>query len=1341
MGASQGKCFKVGGQKYRAIRVIEDQCNGFKIYHVQNRVSSEVLALKRTKGANKRNCPALRELTILKQLPPHPYVLQYRDHKMKDTGPSRIDIAVLFELSLGTLEKAISPRSTPPSLNAALSCFLMITKGINHIHHHGVVHFNLQPSTVHRTNSSSHPPLLKSNNSTTPRPSDLEEKESLVEIENWVWKIGDFGYAVVPSSAWAKKLDPRPLHPFSAPESRSSESLQSSADVFSLGALLYYLLYMKAPFSLEKLEIATQPTDRVKALEPPTLDLPDELPERVKTVLTGTLQWDPQDRMTTDEVLDYLQNVPGSKCDQTNSPSVSSQRQASQVKTVDRIHKKRKLSNPDRPFGNQEAQEIADAVQKAFRCTDRHMYIPPKRKHITRLVIKLWQHLDYEGVLNADGPSCRIWTSITRAEVFKEPLVAFKSVTLIQRLMVQGTKDFLMYSAGEAKTVLKQYEDTWKRRLDLARERKAHPGYLHLLEVIVPYIDYLTTKARFHTEWSEFEGNLAMTAWMYQHYIGEWNRLLLTKWGERSLESITAMLDLATRLVNCGNIILFESGRQLSSKVSSPSKSKADNNNNHALALLIQSPLLPIMMELDAIYHSSSFVLGIIVFLFGQEKCSDLSKKYCEVISSYIQLGKTIRDSKFENVITRSKIPPYPEAPPKVSSLFASEVLPPTSSYPMETDMTERELILSFRSRFIVRQPHSTPPKNNKPPRKPTHVKNRFSNPLLQNNPHKHAHKNINYMPHGRSSLESRLPSPKPETHLLHNFPAENDLTPHLCQLDNISPEDASDESMRLSDSLVAAVHHGHGSSNCVHKSPKKGTAGRTYSAPNVFSETEKVHVGGRMKSKPRRLKVLSGKSKRVIEAEDTDGEAQEDAPNNDPSIRIRYEKSAEDGGRSSVESKVLDGAGYLPLIRSSSEEVSPRAPHTPRAFPQSEIKSEPSPPDDHKRDTERTTRSENWAFPGTGTGNPFQDSNSAPPHSPAGNNPFKKTAFSPLNVDSRNLLQHKGSSDEGEEDPWSIAPTEDEHNKHNNPFLMADSSASNSSPSRGNLESVPSDSKRDEHQEDGMSWDELKLGERIGIGGSGEVFIADWTPKNGQRSKVAVKRLLPRKYNKETLLEFRKEIQIFKRLNAYKHPNILSFYGAISTPPNLGLVTELLEMSLFDLLHNTNIRLTWAIKEKMAVGSSDGLSFLHGHSIIHRDLKSANLLLNKNFEVKIMDFGLARIKADHDTMTGQTGTYQWMSPEVIKGQKYTESADIYSLGIIFWEICMEKIPFEGMNGIQASVAVVTRKLRPPLWSKEKKPLIGKVNWTRLIQHCWHQNARKRPNIKQVCDWLSQMTE
>ena len=84
--------------------------------------------------------------------------------------------------------------------------------------------------------------------------------------------------------------------------------------------------------------------------------------------------------------------------------------------------------------------------------------------------------------------------------------------------------------------------------------------------------------------------------------------------------------------------------------------------------------------------------------------------------------------------------------------------------------------------------------------------------------------------------------------------------------------------------------------------------------------------------------------------------------------------------------------------------------------------------------------------------------------------------------------------------------------------------------------------------------------------------------------------------------------------------------------------------MSLFDLLHNTNVKITWKIRFKMAIDTATGMNFLHRSkpAIIHRDLKSANLLLDKHYGVKVSDFGLSRVKAQHYTMTGQCGTFQW---------------------------------------------------------------------------------------------------
>ena len=271
--------------------------------------------------------------------------------------------------------------------------------------------------------------------------------------------------------------------------------------------------------------------------------------------------------------------------------------------------------------------------------------------------------------------------------------------------------------------------------------------------------------------------------------------------------------------------------------------------------------------------------------------------------------------------------------------------------------------------------------------------------------------------------------------------------------------------------------------------------------------------------------------------------------------------------------------------------------------------------------------------------------------------------------------------------------------------------------------------------RKDEIKWDDLAVGERIGIGGFAEVFKGkiDYLPNSdvqlSEPMNIAIKRMIHQNLTKSSLIEFISEVSIMREVN---HPNIVKFIGACTKPPHLCLVTELLEMSLFDLLHNTRLKLSWDIRLTIALGAARGVEFLHKKKVIHRDLKSANILLDKHFEPRISDFGLSRMKDEYDTMTAQTGTFQWMSPEVILGKKYTEKVDIYSLAIIFWELVTSRIPFAamGLNGIQASVAVVTQRKRPRIDNKFPKP------WKNLIEKCWAHDPNKRLTAKECVEWL-----
>ena len=148
--------------------------------------------------------------------------------------------------------------------------------------------------------------------------------------------------------------------------------------------------------------------------------------------------------------------------------------------------------------------------------------------------------------------------------------------------------------------------------------------------------------------------------------------------------------------------------------------------------------------------------------------------------------------------------------------------------------------------------------------------------------------------------------------------------------------------------------------------------------------------------------------------------------------------------------------------------------------------------------------------------------------------------------------------------------------------------------------------------------------------------------------------------------------------MEVLRHPNIVLFLGACIKPPNLGLVLEYCTRgSLWSVLQNHEIDLKWEDRKKIALDKAKGVFYLHSFNppILHRDLKSLNLLLDDSFRTKLIDFGWTR-KLD-GKMTGKIGTYQWMAPEVISSQNYTEKADVFSFGIILWEIASREPPYQ----------------------------------------------------------------
>lgn len=221
------------------------------------------------------------------------------------------------------------------------------------------------------------------------------------------------------------------------------------------------------------------------------------------------------------------------------------------------------------------------------------------------------------------------------------------------------------------------------------------------------------------------------------------------------------------------------------------------------------------------------------------------------------------------------------------------------------------------------------------------------------------------------------------------------------------------------------------------------------------------------------------------------------------------------------------------------------------------------------------------------------------------------------------------------------------------------------------------------------IPWKELVLKEKIGAGSFGTVHRADW---NG--SDVAVKILMEQDFHPERLKEFLREVAIMRSL---RHPNIVLLMGAVTQPPNLSIVTEYLSRgSLYRLLHRHGAReyLDERRRLSMAFDVAKGMNYLHKRNppIVHRDLKSPNLLVDKKYTVKVCDFGLSRLKAN-TFLSSKTaaGTPEWMAPEVLRDEPSNEKSDVYSFGVILWELMTMQQPWSNLNPAQVCVSYVSR--------------------------------------------------
>lgn len=287
------------------------------------------------------------------------------------------------------------------------------------------------------------------------------------------------------------------------------------------------------------------------------------------------------------------------------------------------------------------------------------------------------------------------------------------------------------------------------------------------------------------------------------------------------------------------------------------------------------------------------------------------------------------------------------------------------------------------------------------------------------------------------------------------------------------------------------------------------------------------------------------------------------------------------------------------------------------------------------------------------------------------------------------------------------------------------------------NLLGATSLSEKKKRKKDEISFSNLEYTEVIGEGAFGKVYRAQlW----GQ--EVAVKELRLKEGSGDAVIkEFKKEVKIMRTL---RHPNVVEFLGACVMPPNLCIVTEYLTNgSMEDVIGNMEKKgkhFSFPRILSLAKDISRGLNWLHHKGVIHRDLKTANILLDANGRAKIADFGLAHVKRRTGDPTGGfygvCGTPCYMAPEVLNKEPYGVKADVFSFAIVLCEIVLGKYPYENEPESTATFEqAIVSGLRPDL----PPPHLCPPSLSALIDRCWSESPDDRPSMYEVVTILSEI--
>ena len=250
-----------------------------------------------------------------------------------------------------------------------------------------------------------------------------------------------------------------------------------------------------------------------------------------------------------------------------------------------------------------------------------------------------------------------------------------------------------------------------------------------------------------------------------------------------------------------------------------------------------------------------------------------------------------------------------------------------------------------------------------------------------------------------------------------------------------------------------------------------------------------------------------------------------------------------------------------------------------------------------------------------------------------------------------------------------------------------------------------------------------------LGTGSFGTVFRATW-----RGTAVAAKQLHRKRLGATETLDVQMEGGLAIRL---RHPHISQVLGVChdGSTGKVFVVSEFMARgSVYDAIVSARRAVSERIKIKVAREAALGLRYLHEQSpaVVHRSVTSRNVLLGKDWVAKVSDFGLARIKDGAATMT-KLATSGYSAPEVLRGERYDERADVFAFGVVVWEMAAQEEAFSGL-ALQTMVERVTGGARPEVDDKWRRgdslPLV------RVMEACWRGEAGERPRMDAVGEML-----